>query len=107
MENCIFCNIVNKKLPTDIVFENDNMIVFKDINPKAPVHLLIVPRKHIPSVNDIKEDDLQIMGELFLTAKKVAKEVGVSDKGYKLVVNVGKGGGQEIFHIHLHLLAKL
>ncbi len=107
MKNCIFCKIINKEIPADVVFENNKVIVFKDINPKSPIHLLIVPKKHIPSINDIEEKDIQIIGELFFIAKKVAEEVGVNNKGYKLVINVGEGGGQEVFHIHLHLLAKL
>lgn len=107
MKDCIFCKIINKELSADIVFENDRIIVFKDINPKSPVHLLIVPKKHIPSVNDIKQDDLQIIGELFFIAKDIATKIGLKEKGYKLIVNVGEGGGQEVFHLHMHLQGKL
>ncbi len=107
MENCIFCKIINKELSAEIVFENESLAVFKDINPKAPIHLLIVTKKHIPSLNDIEEGDLTVLGELFFVAKKIAEEKGLKEKGYKLVVNIGEGGGQEVFHLHMHLLGKL
>jgi histidine triad (HIT) family protein len=101
---CLFCKIIRKEIPSDIVYEDEDFISFKDINPKAPIHLLIVPKKHISSINDLKEEDKELIGNLFLLAKKIAKEQGVSEKGYKLLFNVGRGGGQLIDHIHLHLL---
>ncbi len=104
MENCIFCKIINKEVPSEIVFENENTVVFKDVKPKAPVHFLVVPKKHTVSVNEVEEADKEILGELFLIAKKVAKENGINDSGYKLSINVGEGGGQEVPHLHLHLL---
>ncbi len=107
MKDCIFCKIIGKELPAEIVFENDELMAFKDINPKAPVHLLIVPKKHISSVNTIGQDDLSVIGQLFLKAKEIAGVAGVREKGYKLVVNVGEGGGQEVFHLHVHLLGEL
>jgi histidine triad (HIT) family protein len=88
-----------------MLYEDDKFIVFKDINPKAPIHLLIVPKKHISSINHLEIKDKELIGELFLTAKKIAKEQRVFKKGYKLVFNVGRGGGQLIDHIHLHLLS--
>ncbi len=103
MSNCIFCKIVNKEMPADIVYENDKIIVIKDVNPKAPIHLLIVPKKHIPSVDHIEIQDKTLMGEIILVAQKIAREKNL--KGYKLVINVGQGGGQIIDHLHLHLLS--
>jgi histidine triad (HIT) family protein len=104
MENCIFCKIINKEIPSGMIFENENIVVFKDVNPKAPVHFLVVPKKHVISVNETEEVDKEVLGELFLIAKKVAKENGISDSGYKLSVNVGEGAGQEVPHLHLHLV---
>ncbi len=104
MTDCIFCKIIEKKIPADIVFENEKIIVFKDINPKAPVHLLIVPKKHIISVNEIEEQDKEILGDLLLITKEVAEENKLKDFGYKLAINVGEGAGQEVPHLHIHLL---
>lgn len=104
MENCIFCKIANEEAPADIVYQDEKFIIFKDINPKSPLHLLIIPKKHIHSVNHLKEQDRELIGELFLLAQKIAKNQGVGETGYKLVFNVGRGGGQLIDHLHLHLL---
>ena len=101
--NCIFCDIISKKQPSDILYEDDMLVVFKDIKPLAPVHLLIVPKEHIPSINDLKEKHKAMMGQMFLLAKKIAKENEISD-GYKLAFNTGRKGGQLIDHIHLHLM---
>ena len=101
--DCLFCKIVNKEIPSNLVYEDDKIIAFKDINPKAPVHLLIVPRKHIPSVNHLEIGDKPLMGELIFVAQKIAKEKKL--KGYKLLINVGREGGQIIDHLHLHLLS--
>ena len=100
---CIFCKIARKEVPADIIYESENVIAFKDIEPKAPFHVLIIPKKHIASVKELKEEDKNLAGELILTAKKIAEQKGLS--GYKLVFNVGRDGGQIIDHIHLHLLA--
>ncbi len=102
---CLFCQIINKEIPADIMYEDEKFVVFKDIKPKAPIHLLIVPKKHILSVQHLEIEDKELIGELFLLAKKIAQEKGIAGKGYKLVFCVGKGGGQTIEHIHLHLLA--
>lgn len=102
--DCIFCKIAKKELPADIIYENEDALVFKDINPKAPVHLLIIPKKHIDSINHLKKEEAILIGQLFLIAKEVAVKVGVNESGYKLIFNVGKGGGQVIDHLHLHLL---
>ncbi len=102
--DCLFCKIINGEIQSRFLYEDDDLVVFKDINPAAPVHLLIVPKKHIRSMNDIQEDDRLIISKLFMVAKIMAKEQGVNLSGYKLLFNVEKGGGQEIFHIHLHLI---
>lgn len=102
--DCVFCQIVKKEKSADIVFENSEIIVFKDNNPKTRVHLLVVPKKHIKSVNELNEKDKDLIGEIILVAKKMAENIGVADTGYKLAFNVGRGGGQIIDHIHLHLL---
>jgi len=102
--DCIFCKIINKEIPASIVFEDEDVIAFKDRNPIAPVHILVIPKKHISSVADAEEKDTLLAGKLIMAAKKIAEDLEISDKGYKLLVRVGKGGGQEIDHIHLHLL---
>jgi len=104
MQDCLFCKIINKEVPVEIVYENNKVVVFKDIHPKAPIHLLIVPQKHIPSVDHLEIQDKELIGELFLTAQKIAREQRIAQTGYKLVFNVGRGGGQVIDHLHLHLL---
>ncbi len=101
---CIFCQIIAGKSPADIVYKTDSLIVFKDINPHAPVHMLIVPNKHIRSVNDLEDEDRGIISEMVLAGKEVAKQQGIDKSGYNLLFNVERGGGQVIFHIHMHLL---
>ncbi len=100
--NCIFCEISKGEKEADKVYEDEKIIVFKDINPSAPVHLLIVPKRHIISIKSLEEKDREIVSELIITAKKIAEEKGL--EGYKLIFNVGKEGGQVIDHLHLHLL---
>lgn len=101
--DCLFCKIIKKELPSDIVYEDDNVIAFKDVHPKAPIHLLILPKKHIPTIDHLKKEDRELMGELMLVVQKIAKKKKL--KGYKLIINVGRGGGQLIDHLHLHLLS--
>ena len=103
-EDCLFCKIINKEIPSKFLYEDESVVVFKDINPAAPVHLLLVPKKHIRSMNDLKEEDKNILARLFMIAKNMAREQGIDKSGYKLFLNVEKGGGQVIFHIHLHLI---
>ena len=103
-DECIFCNIVNENDPGKIVYQTENLVVFKDINPSAPVHLLIVPRKHIRAINQLTDEDSAIVADLILAGRKMARENGIAESGYKLVFNVERGGGQLIFHLHLHLL---
>ncbi len=103
-EDCLFCKIVNREIPSEFLYEDNDYVVFRDINPAAPVHLLLVPKKHIRSINDLTVADQSIVGRIFAVAKEMAKKQGVNESGYKLLFNVEKGGGQEIFHLHLHLL---
>ena len=104
MPDCLFCNIANNKINASIIYQNDSVIAFEDINPKAPHHILIIPRKHIATINDISEQDTELMGQLVQTAKKIAQQLNIADNGYRLVLNCNQDGGQEIYHIHLHLL---
>ena len=103
-DDCIFCKIVNGEMGTTFLHETDDLVVFKDINPHAPVHLLIVPRRHIRSINDLAEGDGDIVSDLVFTARDMAREMGVDQSGYRLLFNVEQGGGQEVFHLHLHLI---
>ena len=103
-KDCIFCKIVNGEIPTEFLYEDDNLLVFKDINPHAPVHILIVPKKHIRSINDLTENDREIISRMIMVGKDIAKQESVHSSGYKLLFNVEKGGGQVIFHLHLHLI---
>ena len=103
-DDCLFCKIVNRKIPGEFLYEDDSIVVFRDIKPAAPVHLLIVPKQHIRSINDLTMDDQPIVGKLFMVAKQMADEQGIGKSGYKLLFNVERGGGQVIFHLHLHLI---
>lgn len=102
--NCIFCKIAKKEAPAEIFYEDDKILAFKDIFPKAPVHILIIPKKHIPSANHIEETDKELIGSLFLIAKNIAQEQDIVEKGYRLIFNVGTDAGQTIDHLHLHLM---
>ncbi len=102
--NCVFCKIVNREIPADVVYEDDKIIAFKDIHPVAPVHLLIIPKAHIPSIDHLETKDKTLIGELFLTAQKIAREKGVDKTGYRLTFNIGKDAGQTVDHLHLHLI---
>lgn len=103
-DDCIFCRIIKKEIPAEFVYEDENLVVFRDIKPQAPVHLLVVPRKHIRSINDLKSEDRDISGEMLLAASKVAEGAGIAKSGYKLGFHVEKGGGQEVFHLHMHII---
>jgi histidine triad (HIT) family protein len=102
--NCIFCKIINGEIPANKVFESDSLFAFRDIDPKAPVHVLIIPKKHIASNNEVTEQDEILVGSMFTAAKKIAKECGIDESGYRLVFNCNKDGGQAVGHLHLHLL---
>lgn len=104
MSNCIFCKIVNGEIDSEILHESEQFIVIKDIEPKAPVHLLLIPKKHIESLNDVKESDITLLGEMHYEAKRLASEFNVAESGYKIVTNTGNDGGQVVPHLHMHLL---
>ncbi len=104
MSDCLFCKIVDKEIPGDIVFENDRILAFRDISPQAPTHILIIPKKHITTTNDIEESDHQVIGEIIHRAALLAKEEGIHKSGYRTVFNCNDEGGQAVYHIHLHLL---
>lgn len=105
MAETIFDKIINREIPADIVYEDDMSLAFRDINPQAPVHLLIIPKKQIATINDIESDDREIVGHLFVVASKLAKDMGFAEDGYRVVMNCNEQAGQTVFHIHLHLLA--
>ena len=104
MDDCVFCNIVNKTIDSQIAFENEFLIVIKDILPKAPVHFLVIPKRHIVSVNELTEADKPLMGEMVLAAKEMARQFGVAETGYKLSINVGRDGGMVVSHLHMHVM---
>jgi len=104
MSECIFCKIVKKEIPADIVYENDRVVAFKNINPVAPVHVLIIPKFHIPSLNHLGLEDKTLMGELILVAQKRSREEGGDNSGYRLVLIMERDEGQTVDHLHLHLI---
>ena len=103
-ENCIFCKIANKDIPASIVYEDEEMIAFADLDPQAPLHVLFIPKKHIATVNELNEENADIMGKIFSKAKDIAAKENIASDGYRLVVNCNKNAGQEVFHLHVHLL---
>jgi histidine triad (HIT) family protein len=103
--SCLFCKIIDKKIPAKIVHEDNFSLAFEDINPKAPVHMLIVPKKHIADIHSITVADRELVGHLFFVAKTIASQKGLEENGYRMVINNGSGAGQTVFHIHLHILA--
>jgi len=102
--DCIFCRIISGEIQSEILYQDEQAVAFRDVNPKAPVHLLVVSRKHIESVAELTEDEAPILGHLVAVANRLAREAGISEKGYRLVVNCGPDGGQVVPHLHLHLL---
>jgi histidine triad (HIT) family protein len=104
-DTCIFCKIIEKKIPSRIVYEDQHVFAFEDVNPQAPVHILVVPKKHLPDIQSMAETDRELVGHLFLAAKKIATDKGLVEKGYRTVINNGAGAGQTVFHIHLHILS--
>ena len=103
-QDCLFCSILNGDIPADIVYESDAAIAFRDINPQAPTHVVVIPRKHVATINDLNEEDREIVGSLYLAAKDIARAEALSDEGYRTVMNCNAGAGQSVFHIHLHVL---
>jgi histidine triad (HIT) family protein len=104
MRDCIFCRIIKKEIPSTMVYEDDRVVAFKDINPAAPVHILIVPRQHIAGINELDSENISIVGDIHLAAKKIAKQQGIAKSGYRLISNCGKNAGQTVLHLHYHLL---
>lgn len=100
----LFSKIINREIPSDMVYQDDLVSAFRDINPAAPTHILIVPNKEIPTVNDLSDEDEQVAGRMMLVAKKLAKQEGIDKDGYRLIVNCNAHGGQEVFHLHMHLI---
>jgi histidine triad (HIT) family protein len=104
LENCIFCKIVKGEIPSQKVYEDDRIIAFNDIQPAAPIHILIIPKKHIESVAALEQEDAELIGCIFAVAKRIAEEAGINNAGYRVVTNIGKDGGQTVQHLHYHLL---
>ena len=104
MDNCIFCQIINKELPSTVVYEDEMSIAFKDINPQSPEHILVVPKKHIRSLVEINENDRNLMGHLLYVSKNIASDLGISEKGFRIVLNSGLESGQSVWHIHFHVM---
>jgi histidine triad (HIT) family protein len=102
--DCIFCKIIAGKIPATIIYEDDKVIAFDDLYPKAPIHKLIIPRKHIATINDIKESDKELIGHMYCIAKNMAADLNIATDGYRTLMNCNKNGGQEVYHLHLHLL---
>ncbi len=104
MSECLFCKIASKELPAEIVWEDDDILAFKDIKPVAPIHVLLIPKKHISSINDATNEDIEVLGKMQIIAAQIAKSLNIAKQGYRLVNNCGEMGGQTVFHIHYHLL---
>mgnify|MGYP001085960508 CR=1 FL=1 len=103
--DCIFCKIINGEIPSDIIYEDDKVIAFKDVNPQAPIHFLVIPKEHIISMNHIDEGNLELIGHIFLVIKELAEQLDIHEEGYRIVNNCGEFGGQTVSHIHFHVLA--
>lgn len=104
MSDCIFCKIIEKKIPAKIVYEDEYSLAFEDINPQAPVHTLVIPKKHIPTLLDIEEDDNNLIGHLLKVVNKIAKDKGIAERGFRVVTNCNAESGQTVYHIHFHIL---
>ncbi len=102
--DCVFCKIANKETQTKLLYEDDQIVAFNSIDPKAPIHILIIPKKHITSTNNLEKEDKELVGKIILVAKDLAQEKGISEAGYRLTLNTGKDAGQTVDHIHLHLI---
>jgi histidine triad (HIT) family protein len=104
MDKCIFCEIIQGNIPASVVYEDDKILAFDDINPQAPVHTLVIPKKHYGSLLDIPEEEQDILGHIFMTAREIAKKKGILETGFRTVLNTGRDSGQDVFHIHFHIL---
>lgn len=105
MQDCVFCKIINKEIPSNVVYEDDEILAFEDIHPLTPVHILVIPKKHISSLNEINGENVDIISKIYLVINKIAEMKNVRDKGFRIVVNCGEEGGQEVQHLHFHILA--
>jgi histidine triad (HIT) family protein len=103
-ESCLFCRIVGREIPADLLYEDDHVLAFRDIAPQAPIHVLVVPKEHIPTANDLRETHRELLATLMLAAPKIARDQGLDEDGYRLVLNCQEGAGQSVFHLHLHIL---
>lgn len=104
MEDCIFCKIIKREIPSSIVYEDNEIIAFRDVNPQAPIHILVIPKKHISSLVDLKEEDEILIGKIYTVINKIAKQEEIDKKGFRVIVNCGEDGGQEVKHLHFHIL---
>ena len=104
MDNCLFCKIIKGDIPANKVYENEHVLAFRDIDPKAPVHILVIPKKHIKSINDLESSDKYLAGELILASKIIAKDQGIDSKGFRTIFNTNDDGGQTVYHIHMHIM---
>ena len=104
MEDCLFCKIINRKIPSTIVYEDEEILAFKDINPAAPVHILVIPKKHIKSLLEVNEEDSKIIAKIYEVINKIVKDMKMEEDGFRVIVNCGKDAGQEVMHLHFHLL---
>lgn len=105
MEDCLFCKIVKGEIPSNKVYEDDEILAFHDINPATPIHILVIPKKHITTHNDLGKEDIELMGKIHMVINQIAEENGFKENGYRLIVNCGEDGGQEVKHLHFHILA--
>ena len=105
MENCVFCKIIKGEIPSEKVYEDDEILAFKDINPVAPIHILVIPKKHIKTLLEVTEEDSKLIAKIYMTRNKIAKDLGIEKDGFRVVANCGRDSGQEVMHIHFHMLA--
>ena len=104
MSDCLFCKFVSGEIQPDVVYDDDDVLAFRDVNPQAPTHILVIPKRHISTLNDLESNDAELMGKLYLAAQKVAQDEGIAEPGYRTLINCNAEAGQTVFHIHLHLL---
>jgi len=104
MSDCLFCKINNAEIPAEILYQDDDVTAFRDVSPQAPSHFLVIPKKHIPTINDLQSDDAALVGKMMLAAKRLAAELGIDESGFRTTMNCNADGGQTVFHIHLHVL---
>ena len=104
MEDCLFCKMVAGEIKPDVVYEDNDVLAFRDINPQAPVHVLVIPKRHIATLNALQDEDAELVGRLYLAARQVAQQEEIDESGYRTLVNCNRDGGQDVFHVHLHLL---